>query len=49
MSDRITEDRRGDHTNTVKRTVTQEQQTRTRLADNYESFDRFLRQMYGGD
>lgn len=49
MIEYTTEDIRNDQAENVKRYVTAEQQTRTRLADNYESFDRVLRQMYGGD
>ena len=39
----------GDQSDNAMRLITAEQQTRTRLADNYGSYFRFMSQMYGGD
>lgn len=49
MPDLTTDDRRDDQTDNAMRSITAEQQTRTRLADNYGSYFRFMSQMYGGD
>ena len=49
MSEHPIEECRGDQADKVKCSTIQEQQTRTRLTDNYETFDRVLRQMYGGE